>query len=407
MNPRCGSGAVLFAQLHGLAIVLAGLIVCFLNTLSMFGVGILPIRSTTQSYLDGTLTTGGSLNPAFLNAKAISCPASHVAALLQRIVIPQGSNGIPGISKLSTTVTPIQRESLFHFGPACKRTSWKSWAYSFASPSKGIVPTTAFPPDGESFSAFIRASDCFFERCRCRSCASSFVRSMRSSSASLRNWAASFSLAAARSFALAARSSASPAAIFASFSRMSLNVCSWPSDRFCNASKTPSPTTPTPMSSQPQKAMSFATRSNLWACLSEGRVNQIKRRGHNSCRISGPSMITPIATANADMSTHQKNSWLARCNASLMPLSIASITPEGGDTQIPSEADEDGEATAWTIIWLKGLTVLGISCGIATGVWVLLSIAWGNSCHNRNRRPVCPSPQSSQTKRNRTANESS
>ncbi len=169
----------------------------------------------------------------------------------------------------------------------------------------------------------------------------------------------------------------------ASFNKMALNVCSWPSALFCNPSNTPSPNTPMPIRNQPKKAIFLILRSNLRRRSFDVQVNQANRLGHNSCKISGPSKTTPTATTNADINTQIKNSWLFLCSSSRMLLSSASIIP-GGGTIIPSETDEDARATRWTIIWLRLLAALGIFCVVALGLCVLMYAAF--SCHNPSRR---------------------
>jgi hypothetical protein len=53
-----------------------------------------------------------------------------------------------------------------------------------------------------------------------------------------------------------------------------------------------------------------------------------------------------------------------------------------GDTPVPSEADEDSRATAWTILWAKALIALGIICLCAIAACGLI---WAVSCPNPSR----------------------
>jgi hypothetical protein len=70
-----------------------------------------------------------------------------------------------------------------------------------------------------------------------------------------------------------------------------------------------------------------------------------------------------------------KKLWLPRCSSARMLLSSASMMRAGGTTTL-SETDEDARATAWTIIWLTLLAVLGILCAIALALCVLMYVVF-------------------------------
>jgi hypothetical protein len=228
-------------------------------------------------------------------------------------------------------------------------------------------------------------------RCACSvfNCASAALSCMSKSSALLATsstffsaFLASVSAWSADDCARAEASAASCAACLAvvavnraSFNKMALNVCSWPSALFCNPSNTPSQTTPTPIRSHPQNAeivtalLNLSNHPNLW--------------GHVSCNISGPSRNTPSATKKADIRTPKKNQLLALCSWSRKRLSSTSIALFTSKPRVLSETDEDEIATKWTIVWLRLLAGLGILFVIAAVACLLMSAVW---CHNPSRR---------------------